>query len=78
MPGFAGSLSAEELLAVVVYERVAFGDNENEVTIAAAMNEMIEAGEIELPEDFPEDVTSEDIAALLEPALAESAETASE
>ena len=78
MPGFSSSLTGEELLAVVIYERVAFSDNENEVTIAAALDEMIEAGEIELPENFPEDVTAQDIAELLQPALGESAETASE
>jgi len=78
MPGFSESLTAEELLAVVVYERGAWAEDENEVTIVAALDEMIEAGEIVLPEHFPADVTSQDIAALLEPALAESAETASE
>jgi mono/diheme cytochrome c family protein len=78
MPGFSASLTGEQLLAVVVYERLAFGDNENEETIAAALDEMIEAGEIELPENFSEGVTSQEIAELLQPALGESAETATE
>lgn len=78
MPGFAATLTAEELLAVVVYERLEFAENENEETIAAALDEMIEAGEIELPENFAEDISSQEIAELLQPALGESAETATE
>jgi mono/diheme cytochrome c family protein len=76
MPSFVSSLTAEELIAVVIYERTAWATDENEVTIVAAIEEMIESGEIVLPETFPEDVSAEDIAELLAPALAESAETA--
>lgn len=74
MPGFAASLSAEELLAVVIYERTAWAEDENEITLVAALDESIELGDIELPESFAEDVTTQEIAELLQPAFSEPAE----
>lgn len=50
MPPFGGELSGEELLSVVLYERIEHGGAPEE--IATVADEMIEAGELEIPESF--------------------------
>ncbi|MEQ8716565.1 MAG: c-type cytochrome [Acidimicrobiales bacterium] len=70
MPGFGESITAEELLAVVLYERVQHGMSAADETLATILLEQIEAGEIVLPENWPLDVTVADIQATLAPAFA--------
>ncbi len=50
MPAFGASISGEELLAVVVYERIEQGAADP--ALAEVVDEMIETGELELPESF--------------------------
>lgn len=70
MPGFADTLAAEEILAVVLYERVTHGLSESDETLAPILLEQIEAGEITLPENWSADVTVDEIQETLAPAFA--------
>jgi len=77
MPAFGADLSAEELTAVIFYERVELSHQESELEIAKALYEAFEGGEI-ATEDFAEDTTASavrnelgEIVAELEAELAE-------
>jgi mono/diheme cytochrome c family protein len=50
MPAFGGELPAEELLAVVLYEQIEHGGAPAE--LATITDELIETGELEIPESF--------------------------
>lgn len=67
MAGFGNSLTAEELIAVVLYERVAHGESETARTLAARMEELMAAGTLELPANFSQDTSTEEIMELLAP-----------
>lgn len=60
MPAFGESLNAEELTAVIFYERVELSEHESELEIAKALFEAFEGGEVAI-EDFDAGVTSADI-----------------
>ncbi len=67
MPGHAGDLSAREILAVVLYERVTHGASELAATLAPITDDALNAGTLELPENFSEETSVEDTAAILAP-----------
>ena len=59
MPGYgsegANSLNAEDIIAVTLYERTQFEPGESgerDLLLASTLNELIETGELELPEEF--------------------------
>lgn len=54
MPAFGADLTAEELIAVVFYERIELGGYGEDLALAELVWEQIESGEIELPEHFAE------------------------
>lgn len=70
MPGHANDLSAREILAVVLYERVTHGASELAATLAPITDDALNEGTLELPENFSEETSVEDAAALLSPLLA--------
>lgn len=84
MPAFGADLTAEEIVAVVFYERIELGGDEDDLEFAELVWEKIESGELELPEHFAEgpggDFAAEIEAALLDVRLelGDAAETASE
>lgn len=67
MPGHANDLSAREILAVVLYERVTHGASELAATLAPITDDALNAGTLELPENFSEETSVEDAAAILAP-----------
>ncbi len=77
MPGYgsesANPLTAEELLAVTIYERTQFEPGEagaRDLLIAAALNELIETGELELPGEVEgATLTADEVRSWIEPAL---------
>lgn len=77
MPAFGADLTAEELTAVIFYERVELSHQESELEIAKALYEAFEGGDI-ATEEFAADTTVDairgelgDIVAELEAELAE-------
>ena len=82
MPGFAPEngnaavrLTPEEILAVTLFERTQFepGDEaERDLAIAASLTELIETGELELPESYDAaTINSDEVLEWIEPAVAE-------
>lgn len=77
MPGYgsesANPLSAEELLAVTLYERTQFEPGEagtRDLLVAMTLDELLEAGELELPESVEgASLTAEDVTDWISPAL---------
>ena len=77
MPGFgsesANPLTAEELVAVTLYERAEFEPGEagvRDILLAATLDELLETGELELPEDVEAaTLTAADVTGWLAPAL---------
>jgi hypothetical protein len=63
MPAFGGELPAEELLAVVLYEQIEHGGAPAE--LATITDELIETGELEIPESFG-DLEREEIGATID------------
>ncbi len=78
MAAFGDSLTSEQLIAVVLYERAVHDESEPARTTAAIMEEMLESGELVLPEAFAADVTVEEIQELLAPVFAHEQEEAAE
>lgn len=70
MSSFGDSLSAHELLAVVFYERAVHGESETARTWAGLAEELLESGELVLPESLPLDITVGQIQELLAPIFA--------
>lgn len=70
MPGHYDELTGEEILAVVLYERITHGGSDVAATLAPIVDELLATGTLELPEHFDENVTPEDVAGLLAPLLA--------
>jgi len=70
MAAFGDSLTSEQLLAVVLYERAAHGESEAARTITSVIEEMLESGELVLPENFSQDLTVEQMQEMLEPVFA--------
>jgi mono/diheme cytochrome c family protein len=76
MPGFgaesANPLNAEELIAVTLYERTQLEPGaiaERDVLLAGALNELLETGELELPEEVDgASLTAAEVGRWLEPA----------
>ena len=76
MPGYgsegANSLNAEDIIAVTLYERTQFEPGEageRDLLLASTLNELIETGEIELPESFDgATLTADTVAEWLAPA----------
>ncbi len=77
MPGFgsegANSLTAEEILSVALYVRTQFHNDEfggeRDLELVPVLNELIETGEIELPESFEgASLTADDVASWIAPA----------
>ena len=69
MASFADSLTAEELLAVTLYERAVHGENATARTLADVVEHMLASGELHLPEAFSPDVTVEEVQNMLAPAF---------
>ena len=69
MPGHWDDLTAAEILAAVLHERVEYGESDVAATLAPILDEMLAAGTLVLPERFGENVTAEDVAGLLAPLL---------
>ncbi len=70
MPGFAGDAApAEQVLAVVMYERAEFGGDPAQEELILALDAALASGELELPEEWSTDVTSEELHTLLDPFL---------
>ena len=71
---FSTSLTAEQIIAVTMYERTQFHPGEPgviDLEIATALNELIETGELELPESFDgATLTAQEVSAWLQPAIA--------
>lgn len=57
MPAFGAELTAEEMMAVVFYERIELGGHEEELEIAKALFEGFEGGEV-ATEEFNEEATT--------------------
>lgn len=64
MPAFGADLTAEELTAVIFYERIELSGHESELEIAKALFEAFEGGEVAI-EDYDPAVTVGDIRAEL-------------
>lgn len=69
MPGYAASLTEEELVAVVMYERVTFGEDPAQEELLAALDEAVESGALTLEGNYPADVTADMIRESLGEAL---------
>ncbi|MYB25807.1 MAG: cytochrome c [Acidimicrobiia bacterium] len=70
MPGHYDELTGTEILAVVLYERIAHGESDVAATLAPLIDELLAAGTLELPEQFDENTTPSDVAEFLAPLLA--------
>ena len=70
MPGHYDELSATEILAAVLYERITHGESDVAATLAPIVDELLASGTLELPEHFDENVTPDDVAGFLAPLLA--------
>ncbi len=70
MSGFGSDITGYELLAAVLYERAVLSESETSRTQALALEEAINAGNLELPENWPENATVQNIQAILQKALA--------
>ena len=70
MPGHYDELTGTEILAVVLYERITHGESDVAATLAPIVDELLVAGTLQLPEQFDENVTPEDVAGFLAPLLA--------
>ncbi len=70
MPGHYDELTGTEILAVVLYERIAHGESDVAATLAPLIDELLAAGTLELPEQFDENTTPNDVAEFLAPLLA--------
>ncbi len=77
MPGWAVGLTQEELLGVVLYERVELGGDEALGAVVPLIEEAIDAGDVEgyEPEgNFDNEITLTDLEEIFGPALDEAAE----
>lgn len=70
MPGHHDELSGTEILAAVLYERVTHGESAVAATLAPIVDELLATGMLELPEQFDENVTPDDVAGFLAPLTA--------
>ena len=70
MPGHYDELTATEILAAVLYERITHGESDVAATLAPIVDQLLAAGTLELPEQFDENVTPDDVAGFLAPLLA--------
>ncbi len=70
MPDFGTAISGYDLLAAVLYERAVLGESETSKTQALQLEEALITGNLELPENWAEDATVQDILLTLQKALA--------